>query len=73
VTELNTFNSGEFYYLGLIPGQYEAYIDPDQLSRLGYECQPPSLKFEVDPASGKEFVENLDFVLIPTQEETDGE
>jgi len=66
VTELTTFNSGEFYYLGLIPGQYEAYIDPGQLADLGYESTPAVLKFEIDPARGKEIIENLNFLLAPT-------
>ncbi len=73
VTELATYNSGEFYYLGLIPGQYEAYIDPNQLAQLGYECQPAALKFEVNPAQGLEIVENLNFLLIPPQLPEDAE
>jgi len=73
VTQLTTFNSGEFYYLGLIPGRYEAYIDPSQLAELGYECQPATLKFEIDPSNGKEIVENLDFQLILPKSPKDSE
>ncbi len=67
VTELTTFNSGEFYYLGLIPGKYEAYVDPNQLEDLGYECHPAALKFEIDPSRGKDIVEDLGFQLVPPQ------
>lgn len=70
VTELRTFNSGEFYYLGLIPGQYEAYIDPTQLKELGYECEPGALQFEMDPSKGLDIVDNLAFHLTAPSPDT---
>ena len=33
-TEVVTFNNGEFYYLGLIPGRYRAQLDKSQLRGL---------------------------------------
>ena len=70
VTEVTTYAGGEFYHLGLIPGQYRAYIDPDQVSRHGYTVQPEHIDFEVDPANGLDIVEGINFILIkqPTED-----
>ena len=65
VTEVTTFNDGVFFYLGLLPGSYRAYIDPEQLKRYGYVCDPPAIEFDIRPIAGGETVENLDFTLSP--------
>lgn len=65
VTELTTFSGGDYYYLGFIPGSYRAYVDPEQLQMLGYESQPGSIEFEVEPIEGGTTVENIDFLLRP--------
>ncbi|PWB71561.1 hypothetical protein C3F09_07685 [candidate division GN15 bacterium] len=65
VTELTTFNNGEFYYLGLVPGNYRAYIDPDQLSQFGYTTLPESIQFEVKPSITGTTVDKIEFSLIP--------
>ena len=67
LTKVTTYVGGEFYYLGLIPGKYRAYVDPDQLARYNYTATPEFIEFEVDPANDKEFVEGLTFILVPVQ------
>jgi len=64
-TDIATFTSGEFYYLGLIPGRYRAEISRDQLKNYGYISEPPFIEFEVKPAEGGSVVDNLNFVLKP--------
>ncbi len=66
VTEVTSFNDGEFYYLGLLPGQYRAYVDPDQLERYGYVSIPAQIEFDVAPVDGGAVVDGIDFVLVPT-------
>ncbi len=61
--ELPTFNSGDFYYLGLIPGSYRAYIDKNELDKYGYVSDPPYIDFEIKPLAGGSFIENINFVL----------
>ena len=65
ITELTTFNNGEYYYLGLVPGSYRAYIDPEQLAQYGYTTAPESIPFEILPSSNGSSVESIDFSLIP--------
>ncbi|MEW6051024.1 MAG: hypothetical protein AB1644_08205 [Candidatus Zixiibacteriota bacterium] len=63
VTEIPTFNNGEYYYLGLIPGMYRAYIDPGQLEKFGYRSKPESIQFQVNAGETAQSVEHIDFVL----------
>jgi hypothetical protein len=63
VTEITTFNDGEFYYLGLLPGTYRAYIDPGQLERYNYTADPPSHEFTVEPIAGGAVIDAISFVL----------
>ena len=65
ITEVMTFNNGDYYFLGLLPGKYRAYVDPDQLQQYGYRSQPEEIKFEVKPVDGGAVVDNVDFLLIP--------
>jgi len=65
VTDIAVFNNGEFYYLGLIPGSYRAYLDPEQLSRYGYKSTPESINFEVKPGDKGTNIENINFVVSP--------
>lgn len=64
-TEITTFNNGEFYYLGLIPGTYRARILPAQLDAYGYVSEPETVDFEVVAVEGGSVVENVNFLLIP--------
>jgi hypothetical protein len=66
LTEVTTFNDGGYYYLGLLPGSYRAYLDPDQLARGGYRAEPEAIEFDIKPMAGGQPVENIDFLLIPT-------
>jgi hypothetical protein len=65
LTEVSTFTDGEYYYLGLLPGSYRAYLDPAQLKRLGYRCEPESVEFEIRPKEGGEVISDIHFVLTP--------
>ncbi|MEW6412752.1 MAG: hypothetical protein AB1483_09805 [Candidatus Zixiibacteriota bacterium] len=63
--ELTSFTSGDFYYLGLIPGSYKAYIDPEQLKQFGYVSQPAQIEFEIKPVEGGTMIEGVNFLLVP--------
>jgi hypothetical protein len=65
VTDITAFNSGDFYYLGLIPGSYRAYLDPEQLAKYGYVSVPESITFEVKPGDKGTSIENINFLAIP--------
>jgi len=65
LTEITTFNDGAYYYLGLLPGSYRAYLDPDQLARAGYQSQPAAIEFDIKPMAGGQPVENIDFLMVP--------
>jgi hypothetical protein len=70
ITEVTTFNDGEYYYLGLLPGSYRAYLDPDQLKRGGYRTEPATLEFDVKPVMGGQTIENIDFLMVPDTQPT---
>lgn len=64
-TQITTFNAGDYFYLGLLPGQYRAFIDPVQLATYSFTTQPVSIEFEVGPIEGGAIIEDIDFLLIP--------
>ncbi|MDH4155957.1 MAG: hypothetical protein OEW00_01595 [candidate division Zixibacteria bacterium] len=63
--EVISFNNGEYFYLGLVPGMYRAEIEPEILQRYGYTVDPTFRTFQVSSVQGGDIVENIDFVLIP--------
>lgn len=65
ISEIVTFNDGEYYFLGLLPGRYRAYPDPEQLKKYGYYSEPEYLEFEVEPLEGGVSIENINFLLVP--------
>jgi hypothetical protein len=67
VSELTTFNDGDFYHLGLLPGQYRAYLDKETLTAYGYRSEPESREFEVAPIPGGTSIEHIDFRLLPLE------
>ncbi|MCP4634705.1 MAG: hypothetical protein GY855_17385 [candidate division Zixibacteria bacterium] len=66
-TELVTFNNGEFFYIGLVPGMYRSYVDPTQLERYGYTADPPYSRFQVKAISGGDYIGNLNFMIEAKQ------
>ncbi len=68
--ELPTFNSGDFYYLGLIPGSYRAYLDKGALEKYGYDCNPPFIDFEIQPVEGGTFIEDINFLLTTKSQDS---
>ncbi|MFZ5980224.1 MAG: hypothetical protein ACOYVF_06285 [Candidatus Zixiibacteriota bacterium] len=67
VTEVSTFNNGDFYYLGLIPGRYRAYIDNEQLETYGYVSDPVDIEFEVEMVEGGAIIDDVGFKLVPKE------
>lgn len=67
ITELTTFNNGEFYLMGLIPGSYRAMVDRNQMSEYGYRSEPEVIDFEVKAVEGGDIVEGIKFLLHPVQ------
>jgi len=67
VTEITTFSNGQFYYLGLIPGSYRIYIDPQQLEKYGYVSEPNGVDFEVERIPGGTSIEDVNLQLIPAE------
>jgi hypothetical protein len=64
---ISTFNDGEYFYLGLVPGMYRAFLDAEQLAAYGYISDPPSISFQVKTAEGGDYVENINFVIKPRE------
>ncbi len=60
---VSVFNDGSFYYMGLPPGRYEAYVDSSQLAVLGVYEVPEKLLFDVKPTKNGDYVEGLSILL----------
>jgi hypothetical protein len=64
---ISTFNDGEYFYLGLVPGMYKAFPDPKQLADYTYESEPPSISFQVKTVEGGDYIENISFLIKPKE------
>ncbi|UCD17123.1 MAG: hypothetical protein JSV44_11830 [Candidatus Zixiibacteriota bacterium] len=65
VTSITTFNDGGYFYLGLVPGMYRAYLDTEQLKRYGYRSEPSEISFQVKTVEGGDSIEAINFTIIP--------
>ncbi|MCK4574091.1 MAG: hypothetical protein KAU36_06955, partial [candidate division Zixibacteria bacterium] len=63
--QVTSFNNGEYFYLGLVPGMYRALLDKDQLDKYGYRAEPEFRTFQISTVEGGDFVEDMNFLLIP--------
>ncbi|MEP0828815.1 MAG: hypothetical protein HRF51_09870 [bacterium] len=63
--DIITFNNGEYYYQGLVPGMYRAYIDPEQLSTFGYKAEPSEIPFQIQTIEGGDYVDGIRFLISP--------
>lgn len=63
ITEITSFNDGEFYYLGLLPGKYRVYLEQSELEDYGYRAVPPSIEFEIKPEAGGTSIDGINFLL----------
>ncbi len=62
--EVSVFADGNFYYMGVPPGEYYATIDSIQMSILNVYSEPKSLPFTVRKTSSGDMVSNVNFNLI---------
>jgi hypothetical protein len=60
---ISVFGDGSFYYMGIPPGKYEAYVDSSQLAMLEVVADPALLTFEVKATKNGDFVEGLEILL----------
>jgi hypothetical protein len=63
--DLVTFSDGTFYHMGVPPGRYVLQVDSTQLELLGTVAEPSVRTFEVRESASGDFIERLDFVLVP--------
>jgi LysM repeat protein len=68
-TRTTTYSSGRFYEMGMLPGPYRVYVDPQQLQRSGYRCEPPVIEIDVESETGGAIIEDLDFLIVPADHE----
>jgi cell division septation protein DedD len=70
---LSVFGDGSFYYMGLPPGEYKAYVDSSQLAILDLESDPSILTFKVKPTKEGDYVEGLKIFLKEKKKTDTGE
>lgn len=69
--ELRTFSDGSFYDYEIPPGDYELFVDPNQLEILNVSSSPEKIDFVVNAIPDGDFVEGLKILLIPNNLETE--
>lgn len=63
--EIRTFSDGSFYAYEIPPGNYELMVDQGNLDKLRTKSIPDTLNFEVKAIPEGDFVEGLNFMLVP--------
>ena len=69
--EMQTFNDGAFYAYEVPPGSYNLYVDDKQLQFLDAVSQPDTMDVQVEALAEGDFVEGLNFTVIPRQDSTE--
>lgn len=64
-TELRTFSDGGFYAYEVPPGNYQLFIEQQQLTILKAVADPDTLLFEIKAIPEGDFIEGLNFLLQP--------
>ncbi len=67
--EVRSFSEGSYYAYELPPGKYEAQIEKNQLDILKVISQPAKIEFEIKPLPEGDFIEGLNFLLLPIEEQ----
>jgi len=63
---------GSFSFTGLPPGEYTARVNVAQLDKLHYRSAPISLPVKITANKDGDFVDGLNFIVIPVRENTGG-
>lgn len=63
--EMRTFSDGSFYAYEIPPGTYKLSLDENQLTFLDAVSQPDTIDIEVEPTEGGDFIEELNFTVVP--------
>jgi hypothetical protein len=63
VETITTFSDGTYYFFGLRPGNYIAYLDEEQLKVIGIKNKVAPIEFTVNAVENGDIIMNIDFVL----------
>ncbi len=63
VETIVTFSDGSYYYFGLRPGNYVAYVDEKQLEIIGIKKRVEPIEFTISPIENGDIIMNVDFIL----------
>ncbi len=61
--DLLSYSNGEYYYMGLTPGNYRIYVDPAQLRILNAFSSPPYRDFTVHNVEDGDVINGLNFTI----------
>jgi len=63
VEQAVTFSDGSYYYFGLRPGNYIAYLDEEQVKMLKINKKVQPIEFTVRPIEDGDIITNIDFII----------
>lgn len=61
----NSYSDGSFYYFGLKPGKFKIYLNKNQVELLKAISVPAEIMLEIDASGAGQFIENINFELVP--------
>ena len=63
IETITTFSDGTYYFFGLRPGNYVAYLDAEQLEIIGIKKNIAPIEFTVKAVENGDIIMNVDFIL----------
>ncbi len=63
ITTISTYSDGNYYYFGLRPGNYEAYLDKEHLQIMGIKKEIKPIKFNIEPKENGDIIMDADFII----------
>ena len=63
IEKVVTFSDGSYYFFGLRPGKYIAYLDEDQLKMLKTNKIVKPIEFTVRPIEDGDIITDIDFII----------
>lgn len=63
-----TYTGGHYYFVGLMPGQYVATLDKQQLQDRALVAKKDSISFQVNSSQDGDIIKDINFMIRPSNE-----
>ncbi len=63
IKSVSTYSDGTYYYFGLRPGKYIAYLDENHIQILGIKKEVKPFEFEIKPKENGDIIMDVNFII----------